>query len=162
MQLPYLYSHKKEVGGGVCCSYFEHIKPRQFALVQFLCWLNTVLNFPLFCLKLAFRFSALAKYQHSKCCVQELIKNEYHCVRDCLIHFSMGKVSRFANLKMFILHWHCLILSFPTHWKILHWTQIIKAHYPNSLWTAEKIFLPSPASHWKTMLFPSGAKSILY
>lgn len=147
---------------GFRCYYFEHIKLHQFALVQFLCWLNPVLNFPSFCSKLAFRFSALAKYQHSKYCVQKLIKNEYHCVRDCLIYFSLGKLSRFVNLKMFIVHWQCLILSFPTHCKVLHWTQIVQAHNPDSLQMAEKIFLPSPASHWTTLLFPPGDKSILY
>lgn len=135
MQLPHLYSQKCV---GFCCSYFEHIKPCQFALVQLLCWLNPVLNFPLFCLKLTFRFSALAKYECSKNCVQELIKNEYLCVRDCLVHFSLGRLSRFVNLKIFILHWHCLILSFPTHWKILHWTQIIKTHYSDSLHKQQK------------------------
>lgn len=49
-----------------------------------------------------------------------------------------GKLSRLADFKMLILHRHCLILSFPTHWKILHWPQIIKAHYPGSFQLEQK------------------------
>lgn len=156
MQPPYLYTHKKEGGGG-CNSYFEHIKPHHIALNFSVDWiLHWIFHYFVWSLPSGFQL------WRNTSCVQELIKNKYHCVRDCLSHLNLGKLSRFANLKMFILHWHCLILSFPTHWKILHWTQIIKAHYPDSLQTAEKIFLLSPASHWRTTLFPSGGKSILY
>lgn len=107
-----LTTHSEAYGGfaALILNIWNHINLHQF---------NFSVDWILYCIFHYFVWSLHSGFQlwqnsSSKSSVQELVKNEYHCVRDCLIHFSLGRLSRFANLKMFILHWHCLILSFPT------------------------------------------------